>query len=250
MFKRCGKGVDHLKKIVLTCRRMMISCFLSSILVGAAEHVHAAEHPSHKVLVIGGSMAYGYRDPHNHSYIQRAFERLADAQHAELVYVNHAKPGGTSVALARRGRTFEQWLKSAEPDTVVISWGLENDCKKHTNLQAFERTVQREIQAALDSRASVVVISPPVTEANATYFFADTNRYLAAEQKLVSTYKGQPVYFCDVLNQMRSNLAERGKTVQPYEGDGWHPNTAGHILAGKLLYADLKNIPLWDANRS
>lgn len=247
MWKRCGP----VNRIIRICQRLFLASMLTGTLLATEEQAHAANRPAqHKqVLVIGGSMAYGYRDPDNHSYIQRAFEKLAAEQHTTLTCINHAKPGGTSVALAKRGDTYARWLKEVHPDTVAVSWGLENDCKHKTPLSAFEQTLRQEIQSALNAHANVVVIAPPVTEANSTYFQAATNRYLAAEQQVASSFAHQPVYFCDVLNQMRVKLAKQGASVQTYKGDSWHPNTVGHQLAGDLLYAELLKIPLWHADQ-
>ncbi|WP_026961900.1 SGNH/GDSL hydrolase family protein [Alicyclobacillus herbarius] len=189
-----------------------------------------------KVLVVGGSMARGWLDPKRDSYIRRAFSELSETTPVRWQYVDHSRPGSRAVDFRHQ---YPEWLTQDHPQVVAISWGLLNDCHKHTPMVRFRRAIRSEIATALAQHSVVMIITPPVTEASSTYFRHSTARYVNAELKVARAFHNPNVHIYDVLGQMRRYLAAHGQTYQAYKGNAWHPNRAGHRLAGEVLYADI-----------
>lgn len=193
-----------------------------------------------QVLVIGGSMAYGWKDPNNDSYIQRAFDSLSKATATQYTVVNDAIVGASAHGYASKHlEDYKRTIATLKPSVVVISWGLLNDIAQKTTEAVFQAAIRAEIAPALDARALVLIVTPPVVRANATYAEQKTMNYIAWEKDVVDSYRNPDVETIDLYAQMMQYLKLRGETYQPYYGDNWHPNQAGHILAGTLLENDI-----------
>jgi acyl-CoA thioesterase-1 len=192
-----------------------------------------------RVMAIGGSVAYGWRAKNNDGYLQQAFAALSANTKTSYEYYNQAIPGadGTQLATMYKGR-YEQWLTTIKPQIVVISWGLLNDAFTKVTDKAFVMHLHQEILQALARGATVLVITPPVTRASYTEFKVQEPRYVHCEETLVMRMHDPNVLMFNLYGQMKAYLAAQHQTYVPYMANGWHPNTAGDTLAGKLLYQD------------
>jgi lysophospholipase L1-like esterase len=195
------------------------------------------------VLAIGGSMAYGWKDANNDSYIERAFAGLSASTNVNYTYYNHAIVGAsTANFITQDEAAYKSWLNTLHPGVVVISFGLLDDMVQKTTPSVFESDLKTEISLALSAHAVVLVVTPPVTYASYTSAAQATSQFITEEKQVVNSFHGQNVKFFDLYDQMLAYLAAHHQTYQPYEGDNWHPNTAGHILAGSMLENDIVTV--------
>ncbi len=193
-----------------------------------------------KVLVIGGSVAHGWKDTTGKGYIARAIQSLSKATKIPFQYIDRTIVGANSTQLATLYKNhYLGWLHDFKPNYVVISWGLLNDCLPKTPYSTFVFHLKQEIDEALQVGSTVIIATPPVTKATYTQFKKTEPVYAEKEIQLVKSMNNHHVILADVFDQMRTYLTAHHQTYVPYMGDGWHPNSAGHRLAGQLLYQDL-----------
>lgn len=195
------------------------------------------------VLTIGGSMAYGWRDPSNDSYLQRAFAGLSASTNVNYTYYNHAIVGASVANFIKNHHAdYQSWLQKLHPNVVVISFGLLNDIAEKTPIDTFDADFKKEISMALAQHAVVLIVTPPVVLANYTYAAGDTSTLIAQEKQVANSFHSTNVKFFNLYNQMMAYLAAHRQTYKPYEGDSWHPNRKGHILAGSMLQNDIVTV--------
>ena len=115
-----------------------------------------------KVMVVGGSMAHGWKIPTT----TVTFAARSASTDTTYVYDDRTVVGGLPVTLDRDGKY--QWLEEDRPQVVVISWGLLNDIYDKTPLEVFRQAITDEIEEALAQHAVVLVVTSPVTKATAT----------------------------------------------------------------------------------
>jgi lysophospholipase L1-like esterase len=192
-----------------------------------------------KVTILGGSMAYGWKDPNDNSYLRRAFQALTSTTNTQYTYIDHTLIGGRAVGIAQ-SKKLSTWLKEDRPNIVVISWGLLDDMYDKTPLDQFRTAIHDEINQSLQHQAVVMIVTPPVVEATATTTgHSQMENYVQAELAVAASFRNANIYTFDVNEEMTTYLQVHGQTWQPYFGDSWHPNQAGHELAGQLLFNDL-----------
>ncbi|WAH37603.1 SGNH/GDSL hydrolase family protein [Alicyclobacillus dauci] len=191
-----------------------------------------------KVLVVGGSMAHGWKDPNDNSYLRRAFQTLSDTTNTKYTYDDHTASGDSPVKLAKTNN-YESWLAKDKPQIVVISWGLLNDVYLKTPEKQLEQAVRDEIAGALKAKAVVLVVTSPVTQATATSDHNQIENYIQDELTVANSFHNSNVHFLDLNDQMTLYMQAHNQTWKQYYGDSWHPNQAGHILAGQLLANEL-----------
>lgn len=196
------------------------------------------QHTTEKVMVIGGSMAHGWKDPNDNSYLKRAFKSLSDSTNTTYEYDDRTVIGGSPVSEDKNGK-YAAWLGQDKPQVVVISWGLLNDVYNHTPIGPFTKAIHDEVQEALDAGAVVLFVTSPVTKATATYNHTQVERYINTEIAQANAFSSPNVYFINLNDDMSVYMAAHGQTWKQYFGDSWHPNQAGHVLAGELLDNDL-----------
>lgn len=193
------------------------------------------------VMVVGGSIAYGWDGSVNDSYVQQAFQALSSSSSVQYTYDDQAVVDGSPLKINSSG-DFKRWLAADRPQVVVLAWGLENDASAHATTSAIEQAIRTEISEAMATDAVVIVTSPPVTEAIDTTLHKTVEQYIEAEKADVNTLQSPNVHFVN-LNQIMGNyLVAHNQSWQDYFGDSWHPDAAGHILAGQLLYSELNDI--------
>ncbi len=188
------------------------------------------------VMTVGSSVAEGWVDPKGGGYLNRAFRELSLATKVSYKIARKAVAGDYTTKVARQ---FPMWLREVHPQVVVISWGALDDIEAKTPIATFEQNVRMEISQALAAHSVVVIVTTPITRATYTQFQTLEPRYMNAEMAAARSFHSPNVVISDVFNQMKSYIAAHHQTYKPYMADGWHPNAAGHALAGQLLYVDL-----------
>ncbi|QQE78226.1 SGNH/GDSL hydrolase family protein [Alicyclobacillus sp. SO9] len=192
------------------------------------------------VLVVGASTAHGWHDTKGNGYLARAFDTLTSTEGVAYRVVDKAIPGARIAEVSPR---YTGWLRQYHPNVVVISWGLINDLKARTPYTSFLYDLQNEIDKALQANAKVFVITPPISRYSYTDFAAQQEELTRAEIHLVQRLQNPDVVSIDLFEQMKNTIASSNVPYQQYcASDSAHPNTRGHILAGRLLTADLANI--------
>lgn len=194
-----------------------------------------------KVMAIGGSIAHGWKATDSYGFLQRAFATLSDTSSTQYTYYDRTIVGAddTQMATIYKGR-YQTWLNQVKPQIVVISWGLLNDAVTKVPQAQFKKYLSQEIQLALNEHAVVFLVTPPVTRATYTQFKVQQPEYVRSEEQVVASFASPNVQMFNVLDQMEAYLTAHHQTYKPYMGDGWHPNTAGHILGGKILEEDIR----------
>lgn len=194
--------------------------------------------PAHEnVMVIGGSIARGRKDPNENSYIRRAFAALAASSHTAYAYSDRTLIGGTAASrLARKPNEFSTWLHEDNPTVVVISWGLMSDLYAKTPIPKFEYAIHREIQQALKAHAVVFIVTPPVVKPLATTSNQRGERLIRSELNVAAQFHNPNVYTFDLFDQMMTYMSAHHQTYKVYYGDDWHPNALGHKVGGELFY--------------
>lgn len=195
------------------------------------------------VDVFGGSMTYGWVDPTHDSFVQRAIATLAASTGVQYHYHNYAIPGFTAQHYEQKfpGR-FERTIKNDHAQVVILAWGLENDMNNrhtHDTTQAFSTALHQEITQTLANHALAVVVTPPVTKQLVTVDRLRVYQYIGAEHQVVNTFHSPDVVWVNLYKQMQQFLSAHHQSYKLYEGNAWHPNRAGHILAGHILAQDL-----------
>ncbi|MBX5437013.1 MAG: SGNH/GDSL hydrolase family protein [Alicyclobacillaceae bacterium] len=193
-----------------------------------------------RVLVIGGSVARGEKDPQLNGYVQRAFSSLQRRTGISYVTYNEAIVGANSTQLATMYKGYyRRWLEQIRPNVVVISWGLLNDALPRTPADQFQQLLRGEIVAALQRRAVVFVVTPPVTEVALTQYKAPMRSYMLEELQVVRRLHNPNVAGFDLFAQMLRYLEVHHQSIRLYAADAHHPNRQGHILAANLLCDDI-----------
>ncbi|MHB1630150.1 MAG: SGNH/GDSL hydrolase family protein [Bacilli bacterium] len=190
------------------------------------------------VMTIGGSVAHGWNDTkQGGGYLVRAFRALSARTNIPYHIVDRTVVGSNALQVATQ---YPVWLKTVHPQVVVISWGGLNDAWPRTPFSRYEAEVNREIHLALASHASVLVVTPPVTRASYTQYRVAEPLYLDREMNAALQFHSSSVHVFDVFDQMKAYLKAHHQTYVPYMSNGWHPNSRGHILAGHILYHDMR----------
>ena len=203
----------------------------------------SAARPRIPVLVVGGSAAAGWHDAAGPGYVSRGLTRYAERAGLTLAIANHAIPGARVVNRVAQ-RDLAGWIRRpALHRLVVLAWGTLNDLRHHTPAPAMARALHRQNQFALAAHAVVLVVTPAVTRAS---FEEDRLSEPAAVQQelaVAKSFHSPDVYEVNVFGAMRHYLAAHHLTYRLLMAGRWHPNTAGHRLAGALLAHAL--IELW-----
>lgn len=217
----------------------------------AASGVMAAEHGTHpvarraggvsapiRVMALGSSVAEGWDDPQGGGYLPRAFKAYSEQSGYKYDLINKSQAGDWAAKVLS---VYPDWLAQVKPQVVLITWGLLDDLNHKTTLSEFRAAVAREIGLALANHDVVLVVTPPVTRATYTQYARQEPLYASAELDVAKGFHSPNVYAFDLLDQMEAYLKAHHQTYKPYMADGWHPNAAGHILAGQLLDEDLNS---------
>ncbi len=204
---------------------------------------HLSSPVKESVMVIGGSVAHGWNDVEGEGYIRRAIQSYQSMINLPIDYIDRTIPGLTSTQLVTQYQTqFVSWLSEEHPAVVIFSWGILDDAYQKTPISQFAANLQLAIDDALKVNAIVLVVSPPITKATYTEYPLLEEQYNHEEQKIVQTMQNKNVHYVDLLDQMKNYLSAHHQTYAPYESNGWHPNSKGHILAGQLLVDDLERL--------
>lgn len=199
-------------------------------------------HPPETVDVFGGSMTYGWVDPANDSFVRRAMATFSADTSTVYYYHNYAIPGFTAQLYEKRwpGR-YRRIIQRDRPQAVVLAWGLENDMssRQHDSVRTFGAAMQREIAQALAAHAVVLLVTPPVTMELSTIDRHRVGQYIHEEFRVGASFHSPDVLNVNVYSQMMGYMHMHHQTYRKYYGNSWHPNRAGHILAGHLLSKDL-----------
>ncbi len=190
------------------------------------------------VDVIGGSMAHGWLDPHDNSYLQRAFTARTQSTNTTYHYVSHTVAGQTPYLLDTKNKSqYLSWLKKDHPQVVVLSFGVENSMSSRhkTTLDQFKKSFHDLIAEALKEHAVVLIVTPPVTQELIVNDRLKTDQWFNQMFQVANAFNSSNLYIEDLYHQMTLYMAAHGKTYKDYYGNSWHPNQAGHALAGSLL---------------
>lgn len=197
---------------------------------------------SETVDVFGGSMAHGWLDPNDDSYLRRAFAIRSASTDVTYNYVDHTIVGETPYLLNTQDPSkFMDDMVADKPNIVVLSWGLLNSMssKNQITVSVFGSAVHQEIAEALGVRAVVLIVTPPVTEASATFDHTKQEEFIDKLIQEANSFHSPNVVVFNVWMQMVNYLTAHSQTYANYYGNNWHPNQAGHELAGMLLANDL-----------
>lgn len=187
------------------------------------------------VMAVGGSAAHGWADPTNNSYLQRAFQSLTDTTNTIYIYDDQTIIGGGPDNVSHQ--KFASWLKSTTPQVVVISWGILNDILHNTSDATFKQAIRNEINQSLQAHAVVLMVTPPVVPASVNN--ARFDALLQDEYAVVHAIHSSNVHWFNLNEDMAVYLQAHGQYLSDYVSGTWHPNQAGHELAGELLYNEL-----------
>lgn len=238
MFRHKGRYLvaGVIAVVVFVLGRQSVAYTDTTQMAGQAGHTTVV-----RVMGIGGSVAHGWKDPNHNGYLQRAFTSLTQETATAYDYFDQTIVGANSTQLDTtmyKGR-YAGWLASLHPNVVVISWGLLNDALPKVPIDSFGSHIQYEISLGLQAHAMVFLVTPPVTKASYTQYKVTQQQYVDTEIAVARALHNPNVYVFDVFDQMKQYLVDHHQTYEPYFGDGWHPNTAGHILAGRILSDDI-----------
>ncbi len=218
---------------------------------GASGHTQAVRTPTVKpvaartstptntitAMTLGSSVAMGWDDKVGGGYLRRGFRAAAAQSGNHYVVVSRAQAGDWAGKIMPGDYT--DWLNTVKPQIVVISWGILDDAHHKTPVSSFRATIHEQIQMALARHMVVFIVTPPVTRASYTQYKTIEPMYLNNEVQVARSFHSPNVYVFDVFDQMKGYIRVHHQTYVPYMADGWHPNTAGHALAGGLLAGDI-----------
>ncbi|MCL6445251.1 MAG: SGNH/GDSL hydrolase family protein, partial [Alicyclobacillus sp.] len=189
-----------------------------------------------RVLIVGGSIAAGWCDAPGHSYLTRALAAYAEQSGGTFEVYQRAVPGARVAGTPQR---YVQWLKDIRPQVVILSWGLLNDCYAGTPPARIRTAVKDQIQAARAYHAAVWLVTPPVSAASYTVYRRQQATYVSEELAVAASLHDANVHAFDLFDEMKRYLEQRHDSYRKLMADHWHPNSAGHELAGQLLAHDM-----------
>lgn len=190
-----------------------------------------------RVMVVGGSVALGWDDKQDGGYLNRAFQALSQSKGIHFDVINKSVEGEGPGQYAPN---FATTLATVNPQILVISWGMLDDASNHTPILLFRQWIRTEISLALKSHQIVVIITPPVTEASYSEHIGTLQDQLVDyEMSVAKTFHSNHVYIFDLFHEMMAYIKMNHLNIDALSADNWHPNTAGHALAAKLLVGDL-----------
>ncbi|MFB5192433.1 SGNH/GDSL hydrolase family protein [Alicyclobacillus fastidiosus] len=203
---------------------------------------------AYTVVAIGGSAADGTGDAVGEGgYLARAFRTVNATQDVNYHFINQSKVGygpiqyddtQLSPALLNDSQ-MERLFKDYKPNMLVISFGMLDDIDKKTPMGQIKQALHDEIESAINQHVVVVIVTPPSTYASETYYKAPLNAYVQAEMGVVEEFHNPNIYVIPLAQQMDQYIKSHHQTIKMYEADSWHPNAAGHALAGNLLAQDI-----------
>lgn len=193
-----------------------------------------------RVLIIGGSAAYGWRDKTGQGYIERGLKAWS-AFPDGLDFQNEAIPGAT-VNNPKVANRYAQWLSPAPPAIVVLGWGILDDMRAGTPWAIVLAEVRNQTLEALSAGAVVFFVTPPATKPTYTIYQGSENALVGALVRSEEAIGSPDLYVFNVLGAEERWLHAHHQTYAPYMSNFWDPNTAGHILAGGLLANAIKAV--------
>lgn len=194
------------------------------------------------VLTVGGSVSHGWDDKIGGGFLHRTFVALNAGPSVTYAVYDKTIVGANEVQLQDtlyKG-DYEKWLFWFQPKVVVLAWGLLNDCLPKTPMPVFDKYIKLEINEALQHKAVVFVVTPPVTRASYTKYRVQEQAYVDEEIHIVKSMNNPNVKVFNIFNEMKQYLIDHHQTYVPYMSNGWHPNSAGHALASRLLIQDIR----------
>lgn len=184
-------------------------------------------------MAVGGSSAQGYYDPHLDGYLARALKAVSSTLDVPIRFVNKAKSGDIPTMFAPN---YDPMLHRVRPNIVIISWGLLNSIERKVPEKMFQTTIQSEVTMALSEGADVWIVTPLVTEA--TYVGPEAMlepKYVQLEIAGALAVHSSHVHIFNLLDTMQQYLTQHHMSYKPYVYNPWHLNSAGHVLAGRIL---------------
>lgn len=194
-----------------------------------------------RVLVVGGSAARGWYDSTGPGYVERGILAFGDATGRAFWIQNRAVPGADAESVAGR---YRKWLHAFSPEVVVLAWGIINDLNHHVSLDTFKATLRHQILDALADHAAVWVVTPALARVSVTRYRTLEPRYVSAEVRTARTIRppGRVAVF-DVFSALAAAYRRGAFTLPEVTVGRWHPNTRGHVLAGRTLYRLMRALP-------
>ncbi|WP_206885298.1 SGNH/GDSL hydrolase family protein [Alicyclobacillus mali (ex Roth et al. 2021)] len=189
-----------------------------------------------RVLIIGSSVARGWKDPKGGGYLHRTFSALSTLTPITYDVIDKAEPGKGVLSIRN---TYAKWLETYQPQIVCIAWGGLDDLYQHTPFRVYDEQVRWQIQEALDHRAMVMLVTTPVSKASYTTYRVAQQALMESEIQVADSFHNPNVYVFNVFDQMKAYLQAHHESIQPLMHDSWHPNARGHALAAELLVKDI-----------
>lgn len=189
-----------------------------------------------RVLVIGSSVARGWKDPKGGGYLHRTFTALSSLTPITYDVIDKAEPGKGVLSIRD---TYVKWLETYQPQIVCIAWGGLDDLYQHTPFSVYDEQVRWQIEEALDHRAIVMLVTTPVSKASYTTYRTAQQALMESEIEVADSFHNPNVYVFNLFDQMKAYLQAHHESLQPLMHDSWHPNARGHALAAELLVKDI-----------
>ena len=198
---------------------------------------HAALRPV-PAVVVGGSAAAGWTDPEGPGYVVRGLNKYARTIHVTLTISNHSVVGApaTDPAVAKR---YPAWMQKTKGGLAVIAWGYLNGARLHVPPAQVVKSVRREILQALGTDHTVLLVSPPATDAGLTFERAPQRTLWTHVVSMVRGLNNPHVYILDVMDAMTKSMRRHNQPVVVYS-DKWDPSMEGHLKAAQILSHELE----------
>jgi len=199
---------------------MRVALVLLALLVPLSP-VWAADRPT--LLVVGDSISAGYGVPVEKGWVARLRQRLQSDGYAYEVVNASVSGDTTSAARARLGAALERH----EPAIVVLQVGG-NDGLRGLPLTAMQDNLQAMIERARKAQAQVLLVGvrlPP------NYGRAYTQRFVEVYRDVAETTG---------VALVPRVLANVGGNRERMQGDGIHPNAAGHAQVLETIWPKLQ----------
>lgn len=226
-----------MRKRIPTIALISILAALSGTVPAQADSVPLK--PVIPVVILGGSAAAGWHDKTLQGYVERGLKSYANYAHVSYVFEQHAF-GGAPVTNLMDAARYPGWLKETPGGIVVLAWGFLNDIRLHTPLDEILQAERTQIEEALASDHTVVVVSPPATEPTFTFDRLSEAFVWGQVAQMAKSFHNPAVTIIDVMRPMERYIEDNHQTYRPYMKGKWDPNTAGHILAGKIFAEQLE----------
>ncbi|MEO7164229.1 MAG: arylesterase [Bdellovibrionia bacterium] len=185
----------------------------------------AANHSTQRIVILGDSLTEGYGVPKDKAFPALVESQLKADGYSEVEVINAGISGSTSAS----GESRLRWFLKQNPDIVLLALGA-NDGLRGTPVSETRKNLEKVIVLAQKNHVKVLLAGMQIPP---NYGKKYTEEYKKLFLDLARTYRIPLIPFL---------LAGVAGSAKFNQGDGIHPNEAGHRKIAELVTPKLEKM--------